>query len=361
MKNLSFILLFISWHSFANKSLQSFEPTNVTINLNKLLQPDSIGYNIPAELPRLIYSKIIDGSLILWDSPLKEIKISPDALKGIEQSSQTSFSNLENMFIHEIWELSKRYLDTKTIGFTFINKNEKGPVSYGYIDYKDIVVILDKNTIPCNANGFVNTTFREAIQGKQFSFSIVQFGLDDFKTNPKKAFEIQNQLFNNPKVKLYNSPKNTNQFKTITYEIYREGNENNEAVFSALSNYFKDNLEQFLNLGGDQTIPFFKKDPEINFTKIKVTELYKLEKGNITSEIATIQLFINGKYLPTSDIETMRQIGITVKFKPLETFINEKGYVFNIVSINSEEIKGLDSIEIIKKLNEGHWNRLVEH
>lgn len=342
-------------------ALQSFEPTNVTINLNKSLQPDSIGYNLPQELPRLLYSKIMDGSLTLWDSPMKEITISADALKGIEQSSGTSFSSIDNLFIHEIWELSKRYLDTKTIGFTFINKNEKGTVSYGYIDYKDVMVLLDKNNIPCNANGFLNTTFREAIQSKQFNFSIVQFGSDDFKSNPSQAFEIKNQLFSNPQVKLYNGPKDITRYKSITYEIYKEGNENNDAVFSSLSSYFKDNLEQFYNLGGDQTIPFFKKDPELNFTKIRVTELFKLDKGIVTSEITTIQLFINGKYLPTSNIESMRQIDVTVKFKPLETFISEKSYVYYISSINSEELKEINSVEIIRKLKDGHWKKLVEH
>lgn len=356
-----FLILIIPGFNISSFALQSFEPTNVTINLNKSLQPDSIGYNLPQELPRILYSKIMDGSLTLWDSPLKEISISADALKGIEQSSGTSFSSIDNLFIHEIWELSKRYLDTRTIGFTFINKNEKGSVSYGYIDYKDVMVLLDKNNIPCNANGFLNTTFREAIQNKQFNFSIVQFGSDDFKSNPSQAFEIKNQLFSNPHVKLYNGPKDITRYKSITYEIYKEGNQNNEAVFSSLSGYFKDNLEQFYNLGGDQTIPFFKKDPELNFTKIRVTELYKLDKGIVTSEITTIQLFINGRYLPTSNIESMRQIDVTVKFKPLETFISEKSYDFSISSINSEEVKNLDNSAIIAKLKDGQWNRLVEH
>lgn len=355
------LILFLLGFKTSSFALQSFEPTNVTINLNKSLQPDSIGYNLPQELPRILYSKIMDGSLTLWDSPLKEITISADALKGIELSSGTSFSSIDNLFIHEIWELSKRYLDTRTIGFTFINKNEKGSVSYGYIDYKDVMVLLDKNNIPCNANGFLNTTFREAIQNKQFNFSIVQFGSDDFKSNPSQAFEIKNQLFSNPHVKLYNGPKDIARYKSITYEIYKEGNQNNEAVFSSLSGYFKDNLEQFYNLGGDQTVPFFKKDPELNFTKIRVTELYKLDKGIVTSEITTIQLFINGRYLPTSNIESMRQIDVTVKFKPLETFISEKSYVFSISSINSEEVKNLDNSAIIAKLNGGQWNRLVEH
>ncbi len=355
--------MIISGFSSTAFALQSFEPTNVIINLKRSLQPDSIGYNLPLELPRFVYSKIMNGSVTLWDSPLKEIKISPEALVSIEKSSGTSFSMLENLFIHEVWELSKRYLDTKTIGFTFLSKNEKGAVSYGFIEYKDILNLLDKNNIPCNANGFINTTYREAVQNKHFNFSIVQFGDDDFSTNPAKAFDIQKQLFKNPRVQLYSTPKEIPRYKSITYEIYFDanGDENSKAIFLSISNYFQNNLEQFYNLGGDQNIPFFKKDPVINLTKIKVTELYKYDKGKISFELTTIQFFIYGKYLPTSDIETLRQIGITVNFKPLETFIGEKNYAFTITSINSEEIKEMNSSEIINKLQNGQWKRLIVH
>ncbi len=355
------LLILLTNLKFSSFALPSFEPTNVIISLNKSLQPDSIGYNLPLELPRFVYSKIVDGSLTLWDSPMKEIKISAEALKGIEQSSGTSFSSIDNLFIHEIWEMSKRYLDTKTIGFTFINKSEKGTISYGYIDYKEIVSLLDKQFIPCNANGYFNTTFREAIQNKLFNFSIVQFGSDDFKSNPSRAFEIKNQTFNNPQIKIYNAQKEIARYKLITYEITKTGNENNEALFSSLSNYFNDNLEQFLNLGGDQTISFLKKEPQINFTKINVTEQFKTENGKITSEIKTINFFVNGKNVPECDILSIRKLDIIVKFKPFETFINEKNYVYDITSINSEEVNNIDNLAIITKLKEGIWNRLVEH
>ena len=342
-------------------ALTSFGPTNVTLNLSSSLQPDSIGYNLPKELPGIIYTKIIDGSVALWDGPAKEIQISADALQAIEKSSGTIFTSVDNLFIHEVWELSRRYLDSKTIGFTFINKNEKGSVAYGFVDYKDIVELLNKVNIPTNANGYLNTSFREAIQNKQFNFSIIQFGADDFKAHPNRAFEIQKQLFNNPKVKMFNEPKEKARFKTITYELARTGNNQNEAVFSALNSYFENNLEQFYNLGGDQLVSFYKKNPEINFTKIKVSELYKLDKGVVTFEISAIHLFIYGKHLAESDIGTMRQIGVTVNFKPLETFISEKNYDMVITQINSEEIKSADSAAILLKLKEGNWKSLIVH
>ena len=314
--------------------MASFEPTNVLITLKKSSQADSIGYNLPSEFAKFLYPKIMDGTISLWDGPLKEIRITADALKEIEQSSQKKFSSGDYLLIHEIWTLAKRTLDTKTIGFTFLTINESGKVTYVYIDYKDIMVLLDKNFIPANANGFLNITFRETIQNKEFNFSINQFGSDDFKADPSKAFEIQNQLFNNSSIKVYLASKDIARYKSITYEVLKNGTENNDSLFLALSLYFRNNLEQFFNLGGDQSVSFINKEPEINITKLKVNELYKTYKGQVTSEITSIQFYVNGKYLPPNDLATLRKTEVNIKSQTLENFILEKKYDLTITSIN---------------------------
>lgn len=341
--------------------MASFEPTNVLITLKKSSQADSIGYNLPSEFAKFLYPKIMDGTISLWDGPLKEIRITADALKEIEQSSQKKFSSGDYLLIHEIWTLAKRTLDTKTIGFTFLTINESGKVTYGYIDYKDIMVLLDKNFIPANANGFLNITFREAIQNKEFNFSINQFGSDDFKADPSKAFEIQNQLLNNSSIKVYLASKDIARYKSITYEVLKNGTENNDSLFLALSLYFRNNLEQFFNLGGDQSVSFINKEPEINITKLKLNELYKTYKGQVTSEITSIQFYVNGKYLPPNDLATLRKTEVNIKSQTLENFILEKKYDLTITSINSEEINNRNSFELIKKINEGNWKQLVKH
>ncbi len=341
--------------------MASFEPTNVLITLKKSSQADSIGYNLPSEFAKFLYPKIMDGTISLWDGPLKEIRITADALKEIEQSSQKKFSSGDYLLIHEIWTLAKRTLDTKTIGFTFLTINESGKVTYGYIDYKDIMVLLDKNFIPANANGFLNITFRETIQNKEFNFSINQFGSDDFKADPSKAFEIQNQLLNNSSIKVYLASKDIARYKSITYEVLKNGTENNDSLFLALSLYFRNNLEQFFNLGGDQSVSFINKEPEINITKLKLNELYKTYKGQVTSEITSIQFYVNGKYLPPNDLATLRKTEVNIKSQTSENFILEKKYDLTITSINSEEINNRNSFELIKKINEGNWKQLVKH
>lgn len=362
MKTLRFIffVILLGFH-LPSFGIASFDATQIVITLKKSSQHDSIGYNLPAELTKLLHSKIMDGSLILWDGPAKEIKISTEALTSLEQSSNTLFKSSEILNIHEIWSLSKRTLDNKTTGFSFGNMTSSGAISYGFIDYKDIASLLDKTYIPGNANGYLNTTFREAVQGKQFNYEITQFGADDFKNDPTRAFELQNQLFNNSSIKVYNPSKDVVRFKTISYEIYKNENENNEAIFSSLSAYFMENLEYFLNLGGDQTVSYLNKNPQINLTKINVTEQYKMEKGLISSEIQSIHFFVNGKYIAVDNLKTFPSIEILVKSKPFESFIQEKVYDFTITAINSQKIENMDNYEIVQKLKKGHWNRLLEH
>ena len=223
------------------------------------------------------------------------------------------------------------------------------------------MVLLDKNFIPANANGFLNITFRETIQNKEFNFSINQFGSDDFKADPSKAFEIQNQLLNNSSIKVYLASKDIARYKSITYEVLKNGTENNDSLFLALSLYFRNNLEQFFNLGGDQSVSFINKEPEINITKLKLNELYKTYKGQVTSEITSIQFYVNGKYLPPNDLATLRKTEVNIKSQTSENFILEKKYDLTITSINSEEINNRNSFELIKKINEGNWKQLVKH
>ncbi len=360
MKQLQFLVIFVLGITCSSFAIRSFEPTNVIINLNPKLQNDSIGYNLPLELPTILYNKILDGSIPLWDSPSKEIRISGDALKGIEQSSKTSFSSVSNLFIHEIWELSKRYLDAKTIGFTFINKTNDASVNYGYIDYHDIAELMKTTNIQSNANGVLNTSYAEAIQNKGFNFSIVQFGDQDFKTNPEQSFELKNSLFNNPKIQLISLAKRSPQLKSITYEINKEGSGINEAIFLSLTNYFNANLEQFYNMSGDQGPSLYNKTPDLILTKLKVTELYSNTSNGISSELISLQIFCNGKYLPLQSIAWFRQLDIMVKFKPIEAVIKEKNYDLKLVAINFSAVKNLNIAEVLVKLQSGQWNHLAK-
>ena len=99
--------------------MASFEPTNVLITLKKSSQADSIGYNLPSEFAKFLYPKIMDGTISLWDGPLKEIRITADALKELEQSSQKKFSSGDYLLIHEIWTLAKRTLIPKQLVLHF--------------------------------------------------------------------------------------------------------------------------------------------------------------------------------------------------------------------------------------------------
>lgn len=360
LKIICFILfLNLPCKNFAG-AMKSFDPTKVLLSINAHNQPDSLGYNIVLDFPKFLYPKIMDGLINLWNSPDKEVKISPGALASIQKNSNTSFENLQNIFVHEIWELNNNFLDVSIVGFSFINKTDDGSVSYGFIDYDDVKPFLSKINIPCNANGFVNITYEKVLKKMEFNFAIIQFGNDDFKDSPEKSVKIKKYLFANPKVKYSPDVKKNEKYKLIRYEIYNIDSPQNAILFSSISSFFKENLEQFYNLGADKDYNYLEKNPELLFSKIKVTEIIKYNKENVNSKISSVQFIMDDKSLPVCTLDLINQMGITVNFKPFAEFIIEKNYELNLTQVNNEDIAPQTTNSILNKIKNGE-KILIKH
>ena len=96
----------------------------VLLMLKRSEQIDTSGCNFVEQVTALIYKEIIENKVKLWDSPAKEIQITGATLKEIERNSNTSFVNQETVFMYETWDNVKKEILTKTIGFSFLHKNE---------------------------------------------------------------------------------------------------------------------------------------------------------------------------------------------------------------------------------------------
>ncbi|MCC6721460.1 MAG: hypothetical protein IT243_04605 [Bacteroidia bacterium] len=333
--------------------MKSFDATKVLLSVNIHQQPDSLGYNIVKEFPKFIYPKIMDGLINLWNNPNKEIRISPATLTHIQKSSNTTFESLENLFIHEIWELNNNYFEKSIIGFTFINKTSEGNVSYGFVDYEDVKKLLEKINIPCNANGFVNISYEEVFKNMKFNFAIVQFGNDDFKDSPLKSLKIKKYIFENPKIKYLSDIKKKSKIKLVKFEILNNDSLQNKLLFSSVSGFFEENTDELYNKEAGIDSNYFKNNPEIVFSKIKVTEVIKYDEDGIINKISSVQFVMENLSLPYYTSDMINKIGITVNFKPLNEFLLEKGYELNITHVNNEEIQPFKSKEILSKLLNG--------
>ncbi|NUM31631.1 MAG: hypothetical protein HUU47_04830 [Bacteroidetes bacterium] len=352
-------MLNFSCKTFAG-AVKSFEPTKVLLSINIHNQPDSLGYNIVQDFPKFIYPKIMNGLINLWNNPDKEVKINGAALASIQNSSNTSFENVQNVFVHEIWELNNNFLDIAIIGFSFINKTQDGSVSYGFVDYEDLKPLLAKINIPCNSNGFVNITYEEVLKKMEFNFSIIQFGNDDFKNYPEKSLKIKKYLFENPKVKYLSDIKKNDKYKLIRFEIHNIDSPQNTILFSSISSFFKENMEQFYNLGADKDFNYLEKYPDLIFSKIKVTEIIKYNRENVNSKISSVQFFIEDKSLPVCTLDFINQMGIIVNFKPFAEFIVEKNYELILTQVNNENISENHTKEILNKIKNGE-KILIKH
>ncbi|MEZ4804259.1 MAG: hypothetical protein R2852_01890 [Bacteroidia bacterium] len=180
-------------------------------------QEDTNGFNLVEYLPELFYNAINSGQVTLWDSPKKQIAISPIALKQIEQTNNVAFAHISNLFINELWSGTLRKTEFVIMGFSFLAESKNGKVSFGYIELSEALGILSKNYIPCNVNGPANLTYIDALYSRRYEFNLLQFGTRDFSVNPSSSISIKKDAFYSKKkvVGLYKFK----QTKEVTYVI----------------------------------------------------------------------------------------------------------------------------------------------
>jgi hypothetical protein len=149
--HIAFILL-SSTSLYAGK-IRTYTEVPALIHLVKNEQEDTNGFNLVEYLPQLIYQKINEGKVTLWDSPKKQLSISSSALKNIENNNNVSFARTQHLFINELWTSSRRRTEFVIVGFSFLSESAKGKVSFGYVDIQDVLGLLSTELIPCNVNG----------------------------------------------------------------------------------------------------------------------------------------------------------------------------------------------------------------
>ena len=95
-------------------------------HLNKTEQKDTMGFNLVEALPVLVYRLIEQNKVPLWDSPDKGLNIGFESLKNIEKNSATRFTEISDLFFNELWSSNRKRTRFDILGFSFINKNDKG-------------------------------------------------------------------------------------------------------------------------------------------------------------------------------------------------------------------------------------------
>ena len=333
----------------------------VLIHMARSEQEDTFGFNLVEHLPSLIYKGILDGKITLWDSPKKQIAISPEALKNIESSNSVSFARTGNLFLNELWTSSPRKTEFVVVGISFLSESPKGKISFGFVEILQALPLLSQN-IPCNVNGPGQLSYIDAIYSRRYNFNLLQFGARDFSSNPSSSFTIKKDAFYSKKkvIGLY-KPKNT---KMVTFVIEKNLSQTEDPGTNCLisiEKFLNENKEILFNIGGDKYFDFQNRLLDITITRIEVTEIWEKKGNQIVYTPYSVKIFANNKPLNIISIEDISKWQLLINFKTLEDVLLEKAFNFSIYKINRDLIPYNESAIYLKALRDYKWTQVSNY
>lgn len=336
------------------------KPVLVNLNINR--QSDSMGFNLVYELQNHCYKHILGGSLKLWDSPQKNIRISPTALQAIEQSSDTRFNKTANVFLHEFWSSGSSKTTFTITGISFINDGPKGKVSYGFIDLQESWNVLSGIMLECNVNGPARIKLTDALYSRNYNFNVVQFGKQTFNQKPENAIKIRDKAFYGKREieGLFTIP----QTKDVYYKIVshtEDADDPGSMIMGNLQRFLNDNKDVLFNMGADKYYDYKTLKSDIIVTGVEFHEVWKQQPRGIEYEVKNITIYINNKPLNTVTADVVYNWGLLYRFKTIEDLVQEKSYDLVLTRINSTQIPEWDSQKYLKALNVYNWSQVSRY
>jgi len=345
---------------------QTVEAKNIYSNVPVLIflssenQPDTMGFNIAAQLPELVYALLLQEKITLWDSPKKTIKISADALASIEKNTKTEFLKSKNVFFNELWTSSKNKFSFEILGFSFMNESAKGKVSYGYVDVNEMAPYLFKEQIKTNANGAAFVSYMAALYSRRYLFNVVQFGSENFEKDILKSETILAQSKDPNKKQL--SQIELKPIKEVVYSIEKKPSDKTGVgvlLFDGFEKLLYDNLEVFFELGADKYFDFKTYRSEFAITRIEVEEVWEKVGDEILKLPRSITLYVNNKKLNPISIYDLRVLKFNIGLKSIEDILLEKLFDFTLVKINRTFISKEESDLYYLAMKDYSWTQLT--
>lgn len=331
--------------------------------LNREDQPDTLGYNIVSQLQELIYDEVIAGKITLWDSPEKKIKILPSTLKRLEENSKLRFIASAQLFVLEKWSVEKKIFSFEISGFFFSNRSTDGEeVTYGFVDYNDVELLLTSSVINANANGNNYTTFKFILLNHLYYYNIVQLG-------DKKINTVEESIRLKAKYSAFiaSEAMRPTESKKISYLIERpdantslEVSSNTIQLLKAVEDFFNTNNENYLNYGGDKLSDFMNVGT-IKILSIAVDEIWIKTDSSIETQLVDMTVNLNSGKLHPLSMEQLWKLNLVTDKKSLLEALKEKEFYFRILCINSETVSEEDSPKYLTALKKTSWNRLKEY
>lgn len=341
------------------------EVVPVMLYAGKSLQSDTLGYNVVNDLSAAVYQSIMNGTVKLWDSEKKTLQILPATLQKIERSSAVTFAGCEHLFIYELWTLEKKLGASDIAGFYFSSPDKAGqPVAFGYVDAKDLPDTVLGTYVHLNENGGEPLTILRVLRCKIFNYDVVQYKGKKVE-GAREAVKLKNEKAGH--LRKFISCPALKEVKHVVYSILlydsladKEDATKSNLLLETLEDFFYDNREILLNIGGAAALEF-KTNKQFKVTALRVSELWTKENNAISMEPQIITLFINHRPVNALSVSEFLSLGIIYDFKTIYDVLKEKDFAFRILQLNGNDIPTKNSLSYLNALKKYKWNGLTEY
>jgi hypothetical protein len=263
------------------------------------------------------------------------------------------------LFVNELWSSSRRKTSFVIIGLSFMAEGNKGKVSLGYIDAFEAINLLHSNYVRSNVNGPARINLINALYSRRYTYSLVQFGKNNFRKDPLQNERVINKAFNSGKIiqHLFVVPNTKEVYYDVIPRTLQSGDPG-QAIFEVFEKFLNENREVFFNKGGHKYFDFKTYKSELAVTRVEIYEIWEKVNGRITYNPHSIKLFVNNKELDPIRMDEVKTYNLLFNFRSLTDALKEKNFEFQLTRINGTFVATSEADDYKRGLMSFHWSQI---
>lgn len=328
-------------------------------------QIDTLGFDVVKELSRIAYQEIRSGRATLWNTATKEIRILPQSLEAIEQSSGTRFEDQDRIFIYEFWTRTAAGIITNTTGFLFSNRNRFGEdIEYGFVECSELKSTLISEPVRVNVNGDVRLSLWTVLQQKRYRYNLLQFA-GKVIDNTADSKQVMNNFIGSLSFNPETDPVSPVMCKDVEWSLgyirNPEGDrsKSGNVLLKSLEQWLRSQEDLFVSLGGYDVLNRQAR-ATWSVNRIDVRERWSKSPVGQFSEIVSMRIFINDSALNTLTREALNEAAIMLNEQAFEAIISRHEFAYIIRNINGVSIQRSESYLYQKALEQAEWNKISD-
>ncbi len=334
--------IFLLWLSLVclNTSVEAGKRHRAILLSNPLLQIDSIGYNLPAELASDMSLWAKEGRVKLWESPEKKHRILPEEIISMEKSLLQPMSGANQVLLYMEYSGKGRVLRPELKGIALLTQKGQDKFSWGYVEAdKPLKRLLMQSYILPNYSGEYGMTLQQSITAADFDYDFLYWD-DKMVESVPESNGIKSEFLKKPQHPMA-------QHKLISYEL------ESAELLEACTKYFQEHPEQLTQYSGQKT-----ESKKVLISGMEVFEIWDRSQNPMAEKLVQINLRMFEPLPVPMKPEDKAFTEIRIGKSGLAELLRGKLFPYRITRINGSPVSASQSLMLKPLLRSGKWESI---